>query len=150
MEQLTAAQMQHLQRRVKERMAVEDRGYTTPCWISNRVAQPNGYTKMACLGKVALTHRVAYRAFTGPIPDGLVIDHLCRQRACCNPDHLDAVTNQVNLLRGEGFVAQQVLRTHCPRDHALVGDNIYRRPGHDNKRECRTCRNDYYRRRKAG
>lgn len=149
MDELTPAQIQHLQRRVQERMRIEDHGYSSPCWISNRVAQPNGYTKMGWRDVCYLTHRLAYEAFVGPIPHGLVIDHLCRQRACCNPDHLEAVTNQVNLLRGEGFVANQARRTHCPRGHELVGDNVYRRPGDDTRRECRTCRNDYYRRRRA-
>jgi hypothetical protein len=141
MDELTPAQVQHLQRRVKELMVVEDRGHSTPCWISHRAAQSNGYTKLGYLGQTLLTHRVAYTVYVGAIPDGLVIDHLCRQRACCNPDHLEPVTTRVNLLRGEGFVAQQARRTHCPRDHALVGDNVYRRPDGSNRRECRTCRN---------
>lgn len=143
MHALTPAQVQHLQRRVKERMTVEDRGYSSPCWISSRAQQGGGYTKLGYLGKTLLTHRVAYAVFVGPIPDGKVIDHLCRQTACCNPAHLEPVTTQVNLLRGVGFVAVQARRTHCPRGHALVGDNVYRRPGDDNRRECRTCRNTY-------
>lgn len=143
MDQLTTAQVQHLQRRVKERMVIEDRGHSTPCWISHRATQGNGYTKIGYLGQTLLTHRVAYAVYVATIPAGLVIDHLCRQRACCNPAHLEAVTNQVNLLRGEGFVAEQARRTHCSRGHELTGHNIYRRPGDDSKRECRTCRNTY-------
>lgn len=139
--QITPDRVSYIQSRIRSRMAVEDRGYTTPCWISNRCAQPNGYTKFGYRGTIYLTHRVAYTAFVAPIPAGLVIDHLCRQRACCNPTHLEAVTTQVNLLRGEGFVAHQARLTHCPRGHALEGDNIYRRPDGSNRRECRTCRN---------
>jgi hypothetical protein len=139
--ELTPDQINYLQRRVKERITVEDRGFRTPCWVSDRATQRFGYTKFGYRGRTLLTHRVSYQVFVGPIPTGLVIDHLCRVPACCNPEHLEPVTNQINLLRGEGFVAQQARRTHCPRGHALEGDNIYRRPDGSNRRECRTCRN---------
>lgn len=135
----TATQIAHLQISIKARAPEVDCGYTSPCWISDRATQPNGYTKMGYLGQTYLTHRLAYEVFTGSIPDGLVIDHLCRQRACCNPTHMEPVTTRINLLRGEGLTAQQVRRTHCPQGHPLSGDNLYLRPDRTG-RSCRACR----------
>lgn len=129
-----------LQARVTERATVEDRGYLTPCWISNRAAQPNGYTKIGYLGATWLTHRFAYEVFVGSVPDGLALDHLCRQRACCNPEHLEPVTIRENLLRGETSTAENAAKTHCHAGHPLSGANLYIRPDGQAQRGCRTCR----------
>lgn len=133
-----ASDTAHVRDRITSRIAVEDRGYTSPCWISDRSTMDNGYTRMCHGGKVWLTHRLSYVMHVGPIPDDLVIDHLCRQRACANPDHLEPVTQRVNLHRGDGFIGQQSRRTRCIRGHALYGDNLYRAP--NGSRLCRTCR----------
>ena len=148
MNELTAQLRLIMQRRVKSRVIIEDRGYLTPCWISTRALQRGGYTKIGLNGKTLLTHRVSYMAFVGPIGIGLQIDHLCRVRACCNPEHLEPVTCSVNLLRGETLQAEQVRRTHCPRGHEYTVANTYRRRD-SAKRECWTCRNDYRVRRQA-
>jgi hypothetical protein len=122
-----------LQERILSRVDIRDEGYKTPCWISNRAAQPNGYTKIGINGVTWLTHRAAYTAFVGPIPDGLELDHLCRNVACCNPGHLEPVTSSVNVER------RAILVTHCKRGHPLSGANLYLRP--DRKgRMCRICR----------
>lgn len=74
-------------------------------------------------------HRFAYELLVGPIPEGLVIDHLCRVRSCVNPDHLEPVTNQENLRRA--------MSTHCPQGHEFTDENTWcDKRGH---RQCRTC-----------
>ncbi|WP_414654556.1 HNH endonuclease signature motif containing protein [Intrasporangium sp.] len=77
----------------------------------------------------------------GPIPEGLVLDHLCRNRACCNPAHLEPVTIRENILRGE-----PANRTHCPHGHAYTPENTRI---DNNMRSCRTCIRERARRRRA-
>lgn len=84
-----------------------------------------------------LTHRVAYEAARGPIPPGLVIDHLCRNRACCNPAHMEAVTSVENVMRGESIAAQNARKTHCKRGHEFTPENTY--VSKTGARTCRTC-----------
>lgn len=74
---------------------------STGCWLWAGASNPEGYGRIWVEDRLGYTHRVAYEAFVGPIPDGYDIDHLCRNRGCCNPDHLEAVTRRTNLLRGE-------------------------------------------------
>ena len=128
-----------LQERILSRIDIRDEGYETPCWISNRAAQPNGYTKIGINGATCLTHRVAYEAFVGAIPDGLDIDHLCRNAACCNPEHLEPVTPKVNMHRMNQALGIGVAATHCKWGHELSGDNVYLRPDRFG-RVCKTCR----------
>lgn len=128
-----------LQLRITSRVSIEDCGYSTPCWVSNRAAYPKGYTKLGYQGSTWLTHRFAYTVFVGDIPAGMQLDHLCRVRACCNPDHLEPVTCRENLVRGETLTAAEVAQTHCKRGHPLEGDNLYLRPDRTG-RCCRTCR----------
>jgi HNH endonuclease len=68
-----------------------------------------------------LAHRRAYQMAVGPIPDGYELDHLCRNRACCNPEHLEPVTHLENVRRG----LKGVSRTHCPKGHPFDEDNTY-------------------------
>jgi hypothetical protein len=85
-------------------------------------------------------HRWVYEFLVGPIPEGLEIDHLCRNRWCVNPRHLEPVTHQVNVLRGD---APKVCgehnrrKTHCRNGHEYSGDNLYTYPA--GGRGCRTC-----------
>lgn len=79
----------------------EDRGYLTPCWMWQRHCNESGYGMVGSKKhRSKLAHRVFYERKHGPIPDGLVPDHLCRQPPCVNPDHLELVTQAVNSQRG--------------------------------------------------
>lgn len=93
-------------------------------------------------------HRLTYEKAKGPIPDGLVIDHLCRNMSCVNPDHLEAVTQRINTLRGVGPTAKNAVKTHCSKGHELSGNNV--RILRD-RRYCQECSRIYsrdYQRRK--
>ena len=121
------------------RVDVENRGHDTPCWISNRSQNGWGYTKINVIGRTLATHRVAYEEYVGPIPVGLDLDHLCRQRECCNPHHLDPVTRRENDLRGDTFAARNAAKTHCPRGHALTDGNLIPSNLKRGSRACLTC-----------
>jgi hypothetical protein len=102
-------------------------------------------------GRVIYAHRISYVLAYGPIPEGLVIDHLCRRRACVNAVHLEAVTQRENLLRGTGTAAINAAKTHCPAGHPYDEVNTYRSPC--GTRGCRACKRDWMREhgsRKAG
>lgn len=120
----------------KNGSAPEHRPDLEACWEWMAFRQPDGYGQLGRGGKrggFVLAHRFAYELLVGPIPEGLQIDHLCRNRSCVNPAHLEPVTLVENLRRGER--AQQ---THCKRGHPFDDANTYRSPnGH---RHCRACR----------
>lgn len=96
-------------------------------------------------------HRVAYTLMVGLIPDGLVIDHLCRNRRCVNPAHMEVVTPSVNTLRGVGSPALNALKTHCKHGHEFTPNNTDKATG--GGRSCRECaarrRAEHYARLKA-
>lgn len=103
------------------------------CWLWTGYIMPNGYGFWGYGHPVATkttSHRFAYELTNGPIPDGLHIDHLCRVRACCRPDHLEAVTQAENNHRTRG--------THCIRGHAMTDDNVYTGPRGE-YRQCLSC-----------
>lgn len=127
--------------RLLDRVVVRDADYETPCWLSDRAENGKGYTKIAYMGRIWYAHRLAHHLFIGPIPTGLTIDHLCRVRGCCNPEHLEAVTIKVNTLRGSAPAAVHTAKTHCIRGHEFTSANTYLAAGrHGPQRQCRECR----------
>ena len=70
------------------------------CWVWTASIRPNGYGEFRCNGRLTRAHRFAYEQMVGPVPEGLQLDHLCRNRACVNPEHLEPVTGSVNVQRG--------------------------------------------------
>lgn len=118
-----------------------DRGSADDCWAWQGFIDQKGYGRYQPTGgRLAQAHRFAYESAVGPIPDGLVIDHLCRNRGCCNPAHLEPVTNRENILRGVGLSAMHSRKTHCVHGHELTGANVlvkYR--GGLPSRTCRQC-----------
>lgn len=127
-----------LPQRFWDKTRSEETGYATPCLTWTAFKQSNGYGKFGLDGKSQYAHRVAYTALVAPIPDGLMIDHLCRNRACVNVEHMEAVTNQINILRGETIMATNAAKTHCPQGHEYTEGNTYISPS-SGGRTCRTC-----------
>lgn len=89
-------------------------------WIGHRV---QGYGSIRALGQQKRAHRLAFELLVGSVPDGMSLDHLCRNRACVNPTHLEPVSNRENVLRGVGPSAENARRTHCKRGHQLTPEN---------------------------
>lgn len=111
------------------------------CWQWTAGLFPNGYGRFWFDGRGHLAHRWAYRALVGEIPDGLSLDHLCRNRACVNPSHLDPVTTRDNILRGSGLAAINAKKAHCPSGHEYTERNtrVKRLASGLSERVCRIC-----------
>lgn len=118
-------------RRVLERVDVDDAG----CWNWTGATVHNGYGETMVGARMLRTHRYVYEQLVGPIPAGLHIDHLCRNRLCCNPEHLEPVTQAENNKRSAAA------RTTCPQGHPYDILDTYGR------RRCRTCKRESGRRR---
>lgn len=108
-------------------------------WTGAKTRRNNGYGRFRFNGDLYVAHRVAYELLRGPIADGLVIDHLCRNTLCVNPDHMEIVTQTENIRRGEAPSAINGRKTHCIRGHELTGDNVWIHQ-HTGYRLCKVCR----------
>lgn len=91
------------------------------CWEWMGALDMNGYGRLAIEGKQKYAHKLMYEMERGPVPDGLELDHLCRNPRCVKPAHLEAVTHRENCLRGFGVGALAAKLTHCPKGHPLDG-----------------------------
>lgn len=112
---------------------------TDSCWLWQGYIHPlTGYGTIQISGKPELVHAVSYKLVGKIIPEGMELDHLCRNRACVNPDHLEPVIHRDNVLRGINACAQNARATHCPQGHPYDLFNTYRIPS--GGRGCRTCR----------
>ena len=110
----------------------------TDCWEwQAKVNKRTGYGQLGVNYKTLLAHRVSYEIHKGKIPGGLTIDHLCKNRICINPFHLEAVTLRENILRGNSLSAINARKIYCIRRHPLRGSNLYLTP--DKRRQCKIC-----------
>jgi hypothetical protein len=124
-------------RRPEEERFWEKVEKTDSCWKWKAYISAEGYGMFTRInGGPICAHRYTYLALRGPIPEGFHLDHLCRNRWCVNPFHLEAVTRKENILRGVGFAAINARKTHCVRGHAFTSENTYL---HRGERHCRKC-----------
>jgi hypothetical protein len=122
----------------------------TECWELLKARSGWGYGQICIgFGIMCPAHRVSYECFVGKIEDGLSIDHLCRNRSCVNPKHLEQVTARENILRGFSLAAKNKRKKFCKNGHELIGYNLVPIAGHPDRRKCRTCINKYYRDKRA-
>lgn len=107
------------------------------CWLWTGSKMNNGYGQVGVGGRLFAAHRFAYQELVGEIPKGLDLDHLCKNKACVNPEHMEPVTRSVNLSRRDPFLYHNERKTHCPSGHEYAGDNLYIHP--TGRRCCRAC-----------
>jgi hypothetical protein len=112
------------------------------CWAWAGTHYPNGYGRCHTggPGNARGAHRVAYEAHRGPIPTGLVINHLCENKGCVRPDHLETATPRRNVMYSDTPARRNVSKTHCPRGHSYAEYAFCSPPG-DSRRRCRACHN---------
>lgn len=106
-------------------------------WLGALNSRGYGCCATGQKGRSALAHRWIYEQTVGPIPPGLTIDHLCRNRRCVEVAHMEVVTDRENILRGTSPTAKNARKTHCIHGHPLDGDNLIIKK--DGRRQCRTC-----------
>jgi len=130
-------------RPVEERFRAKYVEKTSGCWVWTASCFRNGYGQFRDSSlPTALAHRVAWIIFVGPIPDGMQIDHLCRNTLCVNPAHMELVTNQTNSERGRGSI------TECKHGHPYNEENTYWKFDQTRgwRRSCRICAREAHRR----
>lgn len=121
--------------RIKANVLIDPRG----CWLWLKSLDDRGYGRVSVRGRIKKAHVAAFIELRGAPPAGTVLDHTCRTRHCCNPEHLEPVPGVVNTRRGNSFTNAKREQTHCVRGHELAGDNVYVRRDR-NTRECRACK----------
>lgn len=126
--------------RIAKRSVTVDRGYVTPCRVyAGQLTNGYGCVKVGSLTdgtrRTARVHVVVWEHANGPVPEGLELDHLCRQRDCHEPTHLEPVTTRENVLRGLSPTAVNARKTCCPQNHLYDDANTY-----TDAKGCRHCR----------
>ena len=120
----------------KMRFVIDHHG----CWIWTGATTSHGYGHLYVAAKHWSAPRLAYTLFVGQIPPRMEIDHLCRNRLCVNPAHLEPVTTRTNLVRGSGWSGRNAQKTHCKHGHPFDEHNTrIRHRGHRRHRYCREC-----------
>lgn len=112
---------------------------TDYCWIWKASVDINGYGQFQYKKRMLKSHRFYWEFINGEVPRGKELDHLCRNKKCVNPGHLEAVSHKENMRRGLTNVASiNIIKTHCPKGHSYSGENLIRtKVG----RICRICTN---------
>ncbi len=136
-----------------ERFMTQVRKESTGCWVWLGKLRDNGYARISVDGTPVYSHRFAYETFKGPIAEGLTIDHLCRNRACVCPDHLEVVSGSENTSRAVPFrsadhYSKGRTKDVCKWGHSLVGYNLVIRYGARSCRECEKERAQRFKRRR--
>lgn len=125
-------------RSIAESLALLSERAADGCLVWTGIVSTAGYGRIKVGGRRRPAHRVSYELARGPIPEGLELDHLCRNRRCIEPTHLEPVTTRENLLRGATIPAANLQKTHCPAGHPYAGANLYVAPSRPD-RQCRAC-----------
>ena len=128
--------------RFREKVEKQENG----CWKWTATIQNLGYGQFSVNGHLVLAHRFSYELVNGTIPDGYELDHLCRNRSCVNPAHLEVVTHSENGKRGNSGLHTAMknwAKTHCPQGHPYDEANTYYWRG---QRKCRVCSKEAYKR----
>lgn len=115
-----------------------DGKFSTECWEWTGAIGKWGYGNFHDGKKYCRAHRYSYEHYISSIPIGLDLDHLCRNRKCVNPEHLEPVTRQINLLRGKTIIAKQAAQKECIYGHDFTKENTY--IDKRNRRHCKKCR----------
>lgn len=128
-------ELDNIKKRLLKKISLDEQ---SDCWNYTGAIHRGGYGHIGYKSaRHMLAHRVSYNVFVGIIPDKMVLDHLCRNRKCVNPKHLEPVTQRQNLLRGEGIQAINAKKTKCLNGHDF--DILFK---YGNSRGCTKCNSD--------
>lgn len=131
-----AREISRLPERIRSKIEVRPNG----CWQWTAAKYGKGYALVRWEGGNRLAHRIVYQLLRGVTPPELTCDHLCRNRACVNPWHIELVTNRKNVLRGQGITAVNARKTHCKHGHEFTEENTRWRIRDGRwRRVCRAC-----------